>query len=295
MFINRPWRRPHKAKNMEKTLNVMVPVDFTPVSFKAIEFLTFLMERVPIETHLVHVIQVNAADWAGTSEASETIDQKELRLSEEKANRQFSELKQHIDFSFTSEILHGGLTTTLSGYATKNHVDLVIMGTEGADGWFEKVSGSEAQHVVRYTKVPVITIHQHASITPIHNILWVADFKAEKQPEQSITTIKMLQQLFNANLHLLQIIQKEDEPNAQAIQESMQQFAEELQLHNYELHLHHDYKVPTGVRNFNKTAEMDLVVVGTHARKGFAHIFYGSIAETLVNHCIRPLMTYHLR
>ncbi|MEJ8803395.1 universal stress protein [Pontibacter sp. H249] len=279
---------------MEK-LNVMVPVDFTPVSFKAIELLSLLMEKAPVNTHLVHVIQVNAADWAGSSEASETIDRAEVKELEQKAEEQFARLRQQADFPFTSEIIHGGLTTSLSKYANQSNPNLVIMGTEGADGWYEKISGSEAQHVVRNTNVPVITIHQHASVTPIQNILWVADFEAEKQPEQSIATIKTLQQLFGAKLHLLQIIEKEDEPKAQRIQESMQRFADELQLQNYELHLRRDYKVPAGVRNFNQESEMDLVVIGTHARKGFSHIFYGSIAETLVNHCIRPLLTYHLK
>ncbi|MBC5994369.1 universal stress protein [Pontibacter cellulosilyticus] len=277
-----------------KKLNVMVPVDFTPVSFKAIELLGFLMDKTPIDTQLVHVIQVNAADWAGTSESSETIDKEEIKAQEQKATQAFAELRKHVDFTFTTEILYGGLTTSLAKYADQNQPDLVIMGTEGADGWYEKISGSEAQHVVRHTHVPVITVHQHASITDVHNILWVADFEAEKQPAQSISTIKTLQQLFGAKLHLLQIVEKEDKLKEQRILESMEKFANELQLQNYELYLRRDYKVPAGVRNFNQETEMDLVVIGTHARKGFSHIFYGSIAETLVNHCIRPLLTYHL-
>src|SRR5690606_26182757 len=132
---------------------------------------------------------------------------------------------------------------------------------------------------VRHTHIPVITIQKDASITPIHNILWVADFAADKQPEQSVSTIKTLQQLFGAQLHLLQIIEKEDETKLDSIKSSMQQFAEKLQLQNYELHFKSDDKIPAGVRNFNRETEMDLVLIGTHGRKGFSHIFYGSIAE----------------
>jgi nucleotide-binding universal stress UspA family protein len=278
-----------------KKLNVMVPVDFSPISLKAIEFLGFLMEKTPIETYLVHVVQVNAAEWAGTSESSETVDRAELRALEQKAEQKFTELKQHVDFTFKHEILHGGLTTSLARYANQHQVDLVIMGTEGADGWYEKISGSEAQHVVRQTHVPVITIHKDASITAINNILWVADFTAEKQPERSIATIKTLQQLFGAQLHLLKIIDKEEESQVPVIKQKMQHFADNLQLQHYELHLRRDYKVPAGVRNFNRETEMDLVIIGTHARKGIAQVFYGSIAETLVNHCVRPLLTYHLK
>ncbi|WP_114783327.1 universal stress protein [Botryobacter ruber] len=280
---------------MKKKLNVMVPVDFTPVSFKALEFLSFLMEKTPIETHLVHVVQVNAADWAGSTEASETIDRAEIKEIEQKAEQQFRELKQHVDFKFQAAIVYGGLTTALASYAAKHQPDLMIMGTAGAQGWQEKVSGSEAQQVVRHTEVPVITIHQHASITPIHHILWVADFEAKKQPERAVATVKTLQQLFGAQLHLLRIIRKQDEPRAGELKQHMQQFAESLQLQHYELHLRRDYIVPEGVRNFNRETEMDLVVIGTHARKGFSQLFYGSIAETLVNRCIRPLLTYHLK
>ena len=75
----------------------------------------------------------------------------------------------------------------------------------------------------------------------------------------------------------------------------MKHFAENWHLQQYELHLRRDYKVPAGVRNFNRETEMDLVVIGTYARKGIAQVFYGSIAETLVNYCVRPLLTYHLK
>ncbi|MCP2044317.1 universal stress protein [Pontibacter sp. HSC-36F09] len=280
---------------MEKKLNIMVPMDFTPVSFKALQFLNLLLEKTPADLHLVHVIQVNAAEWAGSMESSESIDKSEMKAREEQANHQFDELRKQTSIGFTSTVVYGGLTTSLTRYAEQQRIDLIIMGTEGSDGWFERLSGSEAQHVVRHTHIPVITIQQDASITPIKNILWVADFAAEKQPEQSVNTIKTLQQLFNAQLHLLQIIDKEDDLKLDTTIQNMQRFATKLNLQNYEIHFKSDDKVPAGVRNFNRETDMDLVLIGTHGRKGFSHIFYGSIAETLVNHCIRPLLTYHLK
>ncbi|PVY42248.1 universal stress protein [Pontibacter virosus] len=279
---------------MEKKLNIMVPVDFTPVSYKSLQFLNLVLEKAPVNLHLVHVIQVNAAEWAGNTDSSESIDRARLYAQEQQANQQFDELRKQAGIDFTSAVLYGGLTTSLTKYAEQQQADLIIMGTEGADGWYERMSGSEAQHVVRYTHIPVITIQQDASITPIKNLLWVADFAAEKQPVQSVNTIKTLQQLFGAQLHLLQIIDKGDEPKLDSLEAGMQRFAEKLHLQNYELHFKSDDKVPAGVRNFNRETEMDLVLIGTHGRKGFSHIFYGSIAETLVNHCIRPLLTYHL-
>src|SRR5690606_19856599 len=132
---------------------------------------------------------VNAADWAGSSEASETIDKAEIKAQEQKAEKQFQELAQKLNFTFSSHIVHGGLTTALSKYSAKQEIDLVIMGTKGYDGWFEKLAGSEAQHIVRYNEAPVITIHEHASITPIHNILCIADFEKHEYSAPGIQTI----------------------------------------------------------------------------------------------------------
>lgn len=280
---------------MKNKLKVMVPVDFSAVSLKAIQFLGYLMEQSPIDTHLVHVIQVNTADWGGDTESSETIDKAQVRAQEEQANEQFRQLRQHVDFSFTPALLHGGLTTSLASYAAQNQVDLVIMGTKGAEGWLEKLSGSEAQQLVRHLQVPVISIHEHASLSPIHNILWVADFEERQHESAAVQAIKILQQLFGAQIHLLQIVDQADEASEEKIRRNMQQFADTLGLQHVQMHLHRGQQVPAGVRNFNQESEMDLVCVGTHARKGLSQLFYGSVAETLVNRCIRPLLTYHLK
>lgn len=127
-------------------------------------------------------------------------------------------------------------------------------------------------------------------------LFYGADFEEGQQPEQGIATIKTLQKLFEAHLHLhlLQIIDKPDALEVPQVKKAMQQFADRHELNNYELQLHSDHKVSEGIYSFNHKAGMDLVCIGTHARKGISHLFYGSIAETLVNQCIRPVLTYHL-
>ncbi|MFC5269445.1 universal stress protein [Adhaeribacter terreus] len=274
---------------------VMIPVDFTPVSAKAIDFLSYILDKATVETHLVHVIQVNQADWAGSNRASETIDHQALQNREKEMAEKFNNLKQHVDFSFSSQILYGGLTTELANYAKNNQIDLIVMGTKGATGLLEKISGSEAQQLVRHTQIPVISIHEFASVSPIQHILWVADFTEKQQQNPATNTVLNLQKLFGAKIHMLQIMTESNDKQETELKTNMQQFAQAMQLQNYELHLKHDYKVPQGVRSFNQETEMDLVIIGTHDRSGFSKIFHGSAAETLINRCIRPLLTYHIK
>jgi nucleotide-binding universal stress UspA family protein len=281
-------------KQMENTLTIMVPVDFTPVSYKALEFAASLLNRVPVQLHLVHVVQVSEADWACNNGSSETLDKAAIQKQVQTAEQQLDEIKGQAAGNIATKVVFGGLTTALVAYTQQHSIDMVVMGTAGAAGWQERISGSTAQHVARYAEVPLITIHEHASVTPIENLLMVADFREKQHDTKGLHMLKMLQELFGAQLHLLQIIDHEDAHVAEHLLADMQQFAKAHQLQNYELHLHNDSKIHKGVRKFNEATIMDLVCVGTHAHKGISQLFYGSIAETLVNRCIRPLLTYHI-
>jgi nucleotide-binding universal stress UspA family protein len=168
------------------------------------------------------------------------------------------------------------------------------MSTHGADGFMERISGSEAQHVARFLQVPVITLRPGTSVLKLENILFVADFEMFGKGIQ-INLIKQLAIAFDSTIHLLQILKEEDEPYVDEIEAQMKFFAEEHGIQKYEMHLYRDKKIASGIKNFNQEADMDLVCIRTHGRRGISHLWFGSIAERLVNHCLKPLLTFHLR
>ncbi len=275
---------------MMKTLKVLIPTDFSDVSFLALQMTELLSKKIPVEVHIVHVIEVNtsSAEYAETD-----IDKKTIREKEERAMIRFTSLKAS-NRSFQSHIRIGLLTDQIDASAQELGADLIIMGTDGSDGFMERISGSEAQHVARYLKVPVITIRPGAAATGLNNILLVADFEGVAKRLQ-IGPIKALADAFDSTLHLLQIVEEDEEKYADRIEEKMRSFAVEHQLTRFETHLYRDCKVARGVRNFNREAEMELVCFPTHGRKGLNHFLFRSIAERLVNHCIKPLLTFQLK
>ncbi len=131
----------------------------------------------------------------------------------------------------------------------------------------ERISGSEAQHVARFLQVPVITLRPYTSIFDLKNILFVADFEMFGKGIQ-INLIKKIAHAFGSTIHLLQILKPEDVPYLDEIEEQMKFFAREHELERYEMHVYRDDHVASGVRNFNKESEMDLVCIRSHGRKG---------------------------
>lgn len=55
-------------------------------------------------------------------------------------------------------VVRGKTGPAILAYADENDVDLVVMGTEGRTGLDRLVTGSVAEHVVRNSPVPVVTV-----------------------------------------------------------------------------------------------------------------------------------------
>lgn len=274
-------------------MNVLIPTDFSEVSYLALQMAGVLGRRIPVTIHLLHVIETDISVLTDQPELSETLDVKEFEKQKEHARKEFESLRT-LGLKFNSYVHLGLLTDQINKTAEELNADMVIMGTHGASGFMEKISGSEAQHVARYLTIPVLTVRPGTLVNDIKNILLVADFELFGKGVQ-INMIKTIAEAFGSTIHLLQILHEGEEKYADQITQQMNFFAQQYGLSNYEVHIYRDQKVASGVRNFNREAEMDLVCIRTHGRKGISHLLFGSIAERLVNHCIKPLLTFQLK
>ncbi|MES2873825.1 MAG: universal stress protein [Bacteroidota bacterium] len=274
-----------------KPINILIPTDFSKVSEQAFLMTELLSRKIPVKVYLLHVIEANSS--VISENLNDVSDKLTIEKKEQEALKQFDALYKA--GRIFDPLLKTGLLIEQIHFASLDiGVDLVIMGTNGASGFMEKVSGSEAQHVVRHLDVPVITLRSATSITDLENILLVADFEYFGKGIQ-IDLIRQIAEAFGSTIHLLQILKEEDEAYADQIEAQMKFFAEEHQLKYFKIHLYRDHKVTDGVKNFNRESEMDLVCIRTNGRKGLSHLLFGSIAERLVNHCQKPLFTFKLR
>jgi nucleotide-binding universal stress UspA family protein len=188
------------------------------------------------------------------------------------------------------KVVWGQVTQAICNEAVNGAYDLVVMGTKGATGLREWLSGSETQHVVRKCPVPVLSMMCDRSDSPLQHLLLVGEFNdSEKHP---LAAIRAIQAAFGSTLHLLRILQAGDKP--EAVRAQVKAFAKAHSLENPQVHLHRDSGIEAGVVHFNQMHDMDLVCIGTHARTGIGAWLRGSVAESLVNHLYKPMITYHL-
>lgn len=194
----------------------------------------------------------------------------------------------------------------ITHYAKDASIALIVMGTHGRGGVARLVMGSVAEKVVRTAPCPVLTVHGAAgSSVGFRRILVPTDFSAASRAALDVALL--LAARFEAPLHLLHVL---PEIYVNGGSEAFTAEAPEvrtLRLVNARERLTH--RIPVDFRPSRVTTEVifgapaetiaayaednhfDLIVMGTHGRKGMAHLLVGSVAERVVRTAQCPVMT----
>jgi nucleotide-binding universal stress UspA family protein len=98
--------------------------------------------------------------------------------------------------------------------------------------------------------------------------------------------------LYNSTIHLVRINTPGDFQRDFIVREYMEKFAKKLGLKNYTINIFNDVTEEEGIIYFAETIDADLIAMATHGRTGFAHVMAGSIAEDVVGHAKRPVLTF---
>jgi len=136
-----------------KAETILVPIDFTPCSVAALDAATTMARGSGGKLFVVYVEEpwnaVNGPEYLYTVPEPNS-DEALRRL------RTFAPDKRGVPIDY--HVLHGLPAEAILGFAEREHVDLVVMGTHGRRGLTALLMGSVAEAVVRRAKCPVLTV-----------------------------------------------------------------------------------------------------------------------------------------
>jgi nucleotide-binding universal stress UspA family protein len=273
---------------MEK-IKVLIPTDFTVQAEFAYILIDNLSKTSSMEIHFLHVMNFPdtvTLDLNGTISTCGEIDKKYVESQVEIAKRKLNQLQTLYGQDKFIHLQIGKTNNTIIDFAERNKFDLIAMGTKGAWGLKEKISGTETQLVARKSTVPVLSLMCDRSNLELKNILLVHQFGEEIN--QELTLLNKIIKDFNPKIHFLQVAKNHSE---ETIKADMENFAKKHGMTDFEAHILHDTDVESGVIHFNQMNNMDLVCIGTHGKGGF---FHSSATEKLINHMFKPIISFHI-
>ena len=282
----------YRTYNLYIMKKILIPTDFSDHAEYALKVAAQIARKNNGEIILLHMLELphQAGDAIGSGH-----NIPELMFFKNAAIKKLEDLMEedYLDGITVSEVIQFEMAFDgIMKISQKNDVDLIVMGSHGANGFKEMFIGSNAEKVVRNSDVPVLIIKKEQNDFQVNDFVFASDFADEiKKPFQKVVGFA---NKFDATLHLVMINTPNNFKSTAEAEDIMKKFVSEFKVNKYETHLYSDTNVEKGILNFSNSIDADLIGMSTHGRKGLAHFFNGSISEDLVNHASRPVVTFKI-
>jgi nucleotide-binding universal stress UspA family protein len=281
---------------------LLVPVDFGPASERAADIAVAIADKLGATVELVHSFHVPTIAYGEGIATYVPYD--DLRRDAEKALEAERARVAARAPSIQAALVEGDPRDRIADLATERGADLIVMGTHGRRGLSRVVFGSVAERIVRTSPVPVLTVGSGPAANGgagFRHVLAPTDFG--EPAERGVAAAAALASAFGAKLTIVhacampatiydertwwptaEILSKAETSLERAVTKTRAIF-------------------PTvksalvrgdprdGVLEAVRERGADLVVVGTHARRGLSRVFLGSVAESIVRTSPVPVLT----
>lgn len=277
---------------------ILVPVDFSKPAMTAAEVGADIARKAGAQLILLHVVEEIVGDsFKVMGEASTDQTRWEDKVFTvkliERAKKQMAKLVEDPKLEgvrVKPELRVGtpyhGMNQIIQDYK----VDLVVMGTSGKSGLEQMIIGSNTEKVVRTAHCPVLTVHSKPSSKDFKDIVYATSLSKDEEVFSRI--VRETQKIYDSTVHLVRINTPGNFQRDAVVKKYMQDFAKKLQLKNYTLNVFNDLTEEEGIIYFADSIGADMIAMATHGRTGFAHVLAGSIAEDVVSHARRPVLTF---
>ncbi len=275
---------------------ILVPVDFSDTSLNALEIAGQLAVRANTGIYLLHVNEtapylmsvqrydIPAAEFAADAYSKEATERMRLLRVDLENDSQFSKLP------IQSNVKEGMMIPILQELVKTEGIDLIVMGTLGASGWDEVLVGSNTERVIRHAPCPVLVIPGGINQLNIRRIVVPSTLKADQK--SVFQTVKIWQDLLSFKIEVLYINDPIHVLASDGVKAGMDQLIQKIGLKDIHLHSRGwTQNEEEAILTYAETVKADLIVMGTHQRRGLSHLLFGSIVEDTVNHTHMPVLS----
>ncbi len=169
--------------------HILLPTDFSDDAYGASAYAFQLFSDTACRFYLMHTYApaiyraeyvIHHPGQVGFGDVYQTLAMNKLQEAKKKLGEKLQNPKHDM-------VLHTAFNTLVDEVqeTVKNEgIDLIVMGTQGATGAKEIFLGTNTVHVMKKTKVPLLTIPPNTAFEKIKKILFPTDYEVDYTAEQ---------------------------------------------------------------------------------------------------------------
>ena len=272
---------------------VILPTDFSDNAKNAIHYALQLLKDHECNFYLLNTYtpviynydyQMNTGGYMG-----DVVD-----VVKNSSENMLDELKTEITTNFSNKKHHfhtvssfNLLTDEIKYQIDENDMDLVIMGTKGANGAREVLFGSNAIHVINKAHCPVLMIPDGYSFEKPVNILFPTDYKVHCN-EKHLRILKWIADPHQSNIHILNIshgneLTVEENANKHCLEEILSE-------NNHHFYRVADQQIPKAIQEFQNGTDIQLLMMINNKHSFFENLFFKPVIHQIGFHLTVPFL-----
>ena len=278
---------------------ILIPTDFSKEAQNAAEIASDVARKFNAELIFLHSIEVTSTESINASGAPSNFDSyADSMLVHESIQRANEEMKKLVEDKLFEGLVVGQNIRIGSPFshiyeAVEEGVDFIIMGTKGATGISEVLIGSNTEKVVRRAKCPVLSVKARVDESVFDKIVYATNM--EESEAKVIKCLKDIQEVYNSRIYVVWVNTPNNFMPDSVTKPKLRNFVKAHALPNAEIHVFSDVIEEDGIRHFADDLDAGLIAMGTSSHTGLSRIIRGSIAEDMVNHAKRPVLTVSMK
>jgi nucleotide-binding universal stress UspA family protein len=273
---------------MKSISKILVPTDFSVNAANALDLALGIARGNGLEIHLVHSYSVPYTGSNIMIDISDVLRQKaeeDIRLLVEEIRHN----KKNDDCTISWSCEYGPASEIIAAKVETEKIDLVVMGTKGADSVASKLLGSVTYNTLRKIKVPVIVVPEKAIPGEINKIIFASDLHING----SISKIDYLRDLaldLGSKVDILYINQKPDEKPDISMAVDTLRMDHKLSTVDHKFEVVDNADIEEGINDFISTHPCDLLAVLPKHQGFLESLFHKSVTRSLTMHAHLPLL-----
>ena len=273
---------------------ILVPTDFSTCANNAVDFAVQSAKILPLEITLVNAFELSGDTYADYMGVNKEFNQSQLH----EVNNKLAALKNSIEEKekvvVDTCVFAGAVKMGILQVTSERDIDLIVMGTAGANGLKEKLWGSKTADIIGKSQVPVMAIPlQYTWKKPQRILLATNHFEKDAT---LLDFIFELADLFQAQVQVAVFTNEVDDgaitfmEHARKIPEYEAMLREQYKKEMIIIaHLFGDHFEET-LQEYIRQNEIDILTLITHKRSFPDKIFHPGITKKMSYHTKIPLL-----
>lgn len=273
--------------------NILLPTDFSENSWNAIQYAIQLYKDEECTFHLfnaytpiiyhVEYVLINPAQF-GLGDAIRDAAQESLSKLRARISKTFKENPNH---QFETIARFNALIPGIKELIEERHIDLIVMGTQGATGTKEVLFGSNTVQVFRNIKCPIIAVPSDFEFESPQEILFPTDLEVEYQRTQ-LDILADIAKFHHSRINAMHVSTGYDLTEAQ--EDHKLQLEDMFKSSAFLFHDFESMEIADAINNFQVKHKINMLAMINNKHSFFENLFFKNTINQIGFHLNIPFL-----